>query len=172
LFPMRIGAATVMLEQTSAAHLLQGIQEHRATICFTSPTGYRAMLKKVQEYDISSLKKCVAAGETLPASTFEAWREATGMKIIDGIGSTEMLHMFIGSSGDDIRPGATGRVVPGYEARVLDAASSDCVAGTVGRLAVRGPTGCRYLDDIEQQKKYVSQGWNITGDSYIKDANV
>ncbi len=169
LFPMRVGASTALLEQTSAPHLLQGIQEHRATICFTSPTGYRAMLKRVHEYDISSLKKCVSAGEALSLSTFQAWQKATGIKIIDGIGSTEMLHMFMSSSGSDIRPGATGKVVPGYEARVLDSNGNEAPAGVIGSLAVRGPTGCRYLDDIEQQKKYARDGWNITGDAYLKD---
>ena len=169
LFPMRVGASTALLEQTTAAHLLQGIQDHRATICFTSPTGYRAMLKKVRDYDISSLKKCVSAGEALSLSTFEAWREATGISIIDGIGSTEMLHMFISSSGSDIRPGATGKIVPGYEARVLDDQGTEVPDGQMGRLAVRGPTGCRYLGDLEQQKTYVCNGWNLTGDSYVKD---
>jgi enamine deaminase RidA (YjgF/YER057c/UK114 family) len=129
------------------------------------------MLKRLGYFDISSLKKCVSAGEALPLSTFEAWRAATGLSIIDGIGSTEMVHMFISSSGNDIRPGATGKVIPGYEARVVDENGNDVPAGVVGRLAVRGPTGCRYLDDIEQQKKYVSDGWNFTGDSYIKDAD-
>src|SRR5205807_7332340 len=137
---------------------------YRATICFTSPTGYRAMMKKVADYDISSLKKCVAAGETLPASTLEAWREATGIKIIDGIGSTEMLHMFIGAAGDDIRPGATGKVVFGYQARVVDDNGHDVPQGTTGRLAVRGVTGCRYLDDPHNQQQYVQNGWNLTGD--------
>ena len=169
LFPMRVGASTALLEQTTAAHLLQGIQDHRATICFTSPTGYRAMLKKVRDYDISSLKKCVSAGEALSLSTFEAWREATGISIIDGIGSTEMLHMFISSSGSEIRPGATGKIVPGYEARVLDDQGTEVPDGQMGRLAVRGPTGCRYLGDLEQQEKYVCNGWNLTGDSYVKD---
>jgi 2-aminobenzoate-CoA ligase len=171
LFPMRIGASTVLLEKTTAADLLQGIQDHRATICFTSPTGYRAMLKKLSDFDISSLRKCVSAGEALPLSTFEAWRDAAGLSIIDGIGSTEMVHMFISSSGNEIRPGATGKVIPGYEARLVDENGNDVPVGAVGRLAVRGPTGCRYLDDIEQQKKYVSDGWNFTGDSYIKDAD-
>src|SRR3954471_21217377 len=168
---MRIGASTVLLEKTTAADLLQGIQDHRATICFTSPTGYRAMLKKLSDFDISSLRKCVSAGEALPLSTFEAWRDATGLSIIDGIGSTEMVHMFISSSGNEIRPGATGKVIPGYEARLVDENGNDVPGGPGGRLAVRGATGCRYLDDIEQQKKYVSDGWNFTGDSYIKDAD-
>lgn len=169
LFPFRSGAATVLLEQCAPLNLLQAIQEHRATICFTSPTGYRAMLKHVDEFDLSSLKKCVSAGEHLPAATFESWRQATGLRIIDGIGSTEMLHMFISSAGDEIRPGATGKIVPGYLAKVVDEEGEELPQGTIGRLAVRGPTGCRYLNNPEQQKKYVQSGWNFTNDSFHVD---
>ncbi|HEX9941596.1 MAG TPA: AMP-binding protein [Thermoanaerobaculia bacterium] len=170
LFPMRIGASSLLLEQAAPPQLLQGIQDHRATVCFTAPTAYRAMTGMVKGFDLSSLRKCVSAGETLPKATFEKWQEATGLKIIDGIGSTEMLHMFISSSGDDIRPGATGKVVPGYEARVVDDDFNEVPPGTIGRLAVRGPTGCRYLDNPERQQAYVQNGWNLTGDSYIMDA--
>jgi 2-aminobenzoate-CoA ligase len=169
LFPMRIGASTALLEQASPPQLLQGIQEHRATVCFTAPTAYRAMAGLVKGFDISSLRKCVSAGETLPRATFELWERETGLKIIDGIGSTEMLHIFISASGDDIRPGSTGKVVPGYEARVVDEDFNDVPPGTIGRLAVRGPTGCRYLDNLERQRAYVHDGWNLTGDSYILD---
>jgi 2-aminobenzoate-CoA ligase len=169
LFPLRIGASTLLLEQATPPHLLQGIQDHRATICFTAPTAYRAMCGMLDRYDVSSLRECVSAGETLPLPTFEAWRRATGIKIVDGIGSTEMLHMFISSAGDEIRPGATGRVVPGYEAKVVDDAGRTVPPGTIGRLAVRGPTGCRYLDNLERQKVYVQDGWNFTGDSYVQD---
>jgi 2-aminobenzoate-CoA ligase len=121
--------------------------------------------------DVTSLRKCVSAGETLPRSVFDSWQEATGIRIIDGIGATEMLHIFISAAGDEIRPGATGKVVPGYEARVVDDEGNDVPAGTVGRLAVRGPTGCRYLDNIPQQLRYVQNGWNLTGDSYRMDAD-
>jgi 2-aminobenzoate-CoA ligase len=169
LFPMRMGASTLLLEQATPPHLLQGIQDHGATICFTAPTAYRAMCGILDRYDISSLRQCVSAGETLPLATFEAWRRATGIKIIDGIGSTEMLHMFISSARDEIRPGATGRVVPGYEAKVVDDAGLPVAPGTIGRLAVRGPTGCRYLDNVERQQVYVQGGWNFTGDSYLQD---
>jgi 2-aminobenzoate-CoA ligase len=169
LFPMRIGASTLLLEQASPPHLLQGIQDHRATVCFTAPTAYRAMAGMVQGFDISSLRKCVSAGETLPRPTFELWEKATGLKIIDGIGSTEMLHIFISASGDDIRPGSTGKVVPGYTAKVIDDEGNEVPAGTVGRLAVKGPTGCRYLSNPERQAAYVQNGWNLTGDSYIRD---
>jgi len=169
LFPMRIGASSLLLEQASPPQLLQGIQDHRATVCFTAPTAYRAMAGPAQGFDLSSLRKCVSAGETLPKPTFELWRETTGIEIIDGIGSTELLHMFISSSGDDIRPGATGKVVPGYEAKVIDDAGNEVPPGTIGRLAVRGPTGCRYLANVERQKGYVQDGWNLTGDSYTED---
>ena len=169
LFPMRVGAATLMLEQASPPQLLQGIHDFRATIVFTAPTAYRAMAGLAKDYDLGSLRKCVSAGETLPAATFEAWQAATGLRIIDGIGSTEMLHIFISSQGDDIRPGSTGRVVPGYRARVVDDGGREVPAGEVGRLMVQGPTGCRYLADEERQRGYVQDGWNVTGDTYRMD---
>jgi 2-aminobenzoate-CoA ligase len=168
LFPMRIGASTVLLEQAGPDQLLDAIQKYRITIPFTAPTAYRAMLGRLKDFDVSSLRKCVSAGETLPKATFEAWREATGIRILDGIGATEMLHIFIGSPEDECRAGSTGRVVPGYEARILDEAGNVAKPGTVGRLAVRGPTGCRYLAD-ERQTKYVQDGWNVTGDTYLMD---
>ncbi|MGQ0643759.1 MAG: AMP-binding protein [Gemmatimonadaceae bacterium] len=170
LFPMRIGATTVLLEQATPPHLIKGIQEYRATVVFTAPTAYRAMLGLLPQHDVASLRRCVSAGEALPLATFDAWRAATGLKIIDGIGATEMLHIFISASDDDIRPGSTGKVVPGYEARVVDEAMRDVPAGEIGRLAVRGPTGCRYLHNEERQLAYVSDGWNLTGDSYKRDA--
>jgi 2-aminobenzoate-CoA ligase len=171
LFPMRIGATTLLLEQTTPANLLQGIQQHRASICFTAPTAYRGMLKLVKDYDTSSLRKCVSAGEPLPAATFNAWLSATGLRIIDGIGSTEMLHMFIGAREEEMRPGATGKAVFGYDACVVDDAGNEVEHGTVGRLAVRGVTGCRYLNNIENQQRYVQNGWNLTGDAYVQDAD-
>ena len=127
------------------------------------------MLGKLAEHDVSSLRKCVSAGETLPKPTFDAWLKATGIKLMDGIGSTELLHIFISASEDEIRPGATGKPVPGYEAKIVDDEGNDLPAGTVGRLAVRGPTGCRYLSD-DRQRKYVQRGWNITGDTFVRDA--
>jgi 2-aminobenzoate-CoA ligase len=171
LFPMRAGASALLLEQGAPPQLLQGIEQFRATISFTAPTAYRAMCGLLAGRDISSLRKCVSAGETLPRSTFDAWLEATGIKIIDGIGATEMLHIFISAAGDDIRPGSTGQPVPGYEATVVDGAGNVVPPGTIGRLAVRGPTGCRYLDNIERQRAYVEKGWNLTGDSYVMDAD-
>jgi len=170
LFPLRIGASTVLLEQAGPDQLLDAIAKYRISIPFTAPTAYRAMLGKLKEHDVSSLRKCVSAGETLPKATFDAWHAATGIKILDGIGATEMLHIFIGSPEHEVRPGSTGRPVPGYEAKVIDDAGRDVAPGTVGRLAVRGPTGCRYLAD-ERQKKYVQNGWNVTGDTYTMDAD-
>ena len=171
IFPMRVGAAALLLEQANPPQLLRGIQEHRATICFTAPTAYRAMLPLLGGFDISSLRGCVSAGETLPAATFESWRAATGIRIVDGIGATEMLHIFISARAEETVPGATGKVVPGYEARLIDDRGRVVRDGTVGRLAVRGPTGCRYLDDEERQRAYVQHGWNVTGDSYRRDAD-
>ena len=171
LFPMRIGAASLLLEQASPPLLLEGIRAHGATICFTAPTAYRAMLDSARQGGVGRLRKCVSAGETLPRATFEAWEGATGIRIIDGIGSTEMLHIFISASGAAIRPGSTGVSVPGYSARVLDEEGRELPRGNVGRLAVRGPTGCRYLADPERQRTYVSRGWNVTGDAYIQDVD-
>src|SRR5262249_27227399 len=147
LFPFRIGATSIQLESAPPDVLLAAIAKHKATICFTAPTAYRAMLPKLAEHDISSLRKCVSAGEALPKATFEAWQKATGLKTLDGIGATEMMHIFIGSPETELRAGATGKVVPGYEAKVIDDDGRVCPPGTVGRLAVRGPTGCRYLAD-------------------------
>jgi 2-aminobenzoate-CoA ligase len=169
LFPLRAGAAALLIEQPTPPNLLKAIQDHRATICFTAPVAYRALAEQAADYDLSSLRKCVSAGETLPLPTFEAFEQATGIRIIDGIGSTEMLHIFIGSSGGDIRPGSTGRAVPGYRARVIDEDGNPLPPGSVGRLAVQGPTGCRYLDDAERQRGYVMDGWNLTGDAYRMD---
>jgi 2-aminobenzoate-CoA ligase len=169
LFPLRFGAATLLLEASAPQALLQAIQEHRPTICFTVPTAYRAMCGVAVSYDLSSLRRCVSAGEPLPAATFEAFRRATGVRIIDGIGTTEMLHQFLSAEGDDIRPGSTGRVIPGYRAKLVDARGREVPRGEVGRLAVCGPTGCRYLDDPERQRAYVEDGWNLTGDAYVQD---
>ena len=171
LFPLRFGASALLLEQATPPHLVKSIAAHRPTVCFTAPTAYRAMGGMLAEHDVSSLRLCVSAGETLPASVFEAWRAATGLRIIDGIGATEMLHIFISASGEDVRPGSTGRVVPGYHATVLDDDGAECPPGVVGRLAVRGPTGCRYLDAPDRQREYVRGGWNLTGDSYLRDAD-
>ena len=166
-FPLRVGASVYLLEAPSPPNLAAAVESVKPTVCFTSPTAYRMMLEEGR--DLSSLEKCVSAGETLPKATFDAWHQATGIKLVDGIGATEMLHIFISAAGDAIRPGATGKPVPGYEAKVVDQ-NGERVVGEIGRLAVRGPTGCRYLDDPRQQE-YVLDGWNLTGDAYLEDAD-
>ena len=168
VFPLAVGASTVLLEKTSPDDLLAAIAAHRPTVLFTAPTAYRAMLGKLAASDISSLRICVSAGETLPRATFDAWKDATGISLMDGIGTTEMLHTFIAAPREDIRPGATGRTVPGYEAMVVDADGREVPRGTAGALVVRGPTGCRYLGD-ERQRNYVRDGWNHTGDTFKQD---
>jgi 2-aminobenzoate-CoA ligase len=169
LFPMRFGASVLLLEQATPPHLIEAIHTYKPTVLFTAPTAYRAMLGLREQYDLSSLRRCVSAGETLPRATYDAWLDATGLKIIDGIGATEMLHIFISAADENIRPGATGRAVAGYRAKLVDDEGNDVPVGTIGRLAVRGPTGCRYLDDEERQQVYVQNGWNLTGDSYRMD---
>jgi len=168
LFPLRAGATALLLEAASPEALLGAIAEHRATICSAAPTAYRAMAPLAPRFDLSSLRACVSAGETLPVATRKLWEDATGLRLIDGIGATEMLHIFIAASGDDIRPGATGKPVPGYVAAILDDDGKPLGPGTVGRLAVKGPTGCRYLAD-PGQRQYVTNGWNLTGDAYLVD---
>jgi 2-aminobenzoate-CoA ligase len=169
IFPLRFGATATLLETASPPNMLKIIETYKATICFTAPTAYLAMLKAVDEgADISSLRLAISAGETLPAPVYERWTEKTGRPILDGIGSTELLHIFISNRRDDMRPAATGRPVGGYEAKVVDADMKEVPRGTIGRLAVRGPTGCRYLAD-ERQRNYVKGGWNLTGDSFTQD---
>ncbi|HEY1091126.1 MAG TPA: AMP-binding protein, partial [Burkholderiaceae bacterium] len=170
LFPLAIGASTVLLEKASPDALLPAIAQYRATVCFTAPTSYRAMVPLLAQHDITSLRKTVSAGEALPAATRALWKGATGLEMIDGIGATELLHIFISHTEGEARPGATGRAVPGYQACVLDDAGEPLPAGQVGRLAVKGPTGCRYLAD-ERQRAYVLNGWNLTGDAYLMDAD-
>ncbi|HET8684157.1 MAG TPA: AMP-binding protein [Micromonosporaceae bacterium] len=170
VFPLRVGAATLLLERGTPDLMLPALAQHRPTILFTAPTAYRAMLAAPDRAALGSLRRCVSAGEPLPLATWQAFHEATGLKIIDGIGSTEMLHIFISAADDDIRPGATGRPVPGYEACVLDDDGNPVPDGEIGRLAVRGPTGCRYLAD-ERQREYVRHGWNLTGDTYKRDTD-
>ena len=170
LFPMSIGASTVLLDKAGPSQLLDGIRQYGATVLFTAPTSYRTLAARGTELRKTGLRKCVSAGEALPASTRAQWRNATGIELIDGIGATEMLHIFISADEHDARPGATGRVIPGYEACVVDDNGTPVSAGTIGKLAVRGPTGCRYLRD-ERQRAYVKGGWNVTGDAYLMDAD-
>ncbi len=169
-FPMRVGACTVLMEKATPETLLETIQREKATVCFTAPIMYRAMAGLAKGYDLKSLKKCVSAGEALPDATRELFRGATGIEIIDGIGSTEMIHIFISHTPKRVRRGATGYALPGYRATVLDEEGKPCKPGEIGRLAVKGPTGCRYLAD-ERQKDYVQNGWNVTGDAYSMDAD-
>ena len=169
IFPLRFGATATLLENASPANMIQIIETYKATICFTAPTAYRAMLGAMEQgADLSSLRIAVSAGETLPPPVFEDWRRKTGKPILDGIGTTELLHIFISNRLEDARPGVTGSPVRGYEAKVVDKDRKAVKPGTVGRLAVRGPTGCRYLAD-QRQTSYVCDGWNLTGDAYVQD---
>jgi 2-aminobenzoate-CoA ligase len=169
IFPLRFGAAATLLENASPPTMIEIIQTYKATISFTAPTAYRAMLQAMDHgADLSSLRIAVSAGETLPAPVFEEWTRKTGKPILDGIGATEMLHIFITNRMDDMAAGTTGKPVTGYQARVVDDDMNEVPRGTVGHLAVRGPTGCRYLADSRQQK-YARGGWNLTGDSFVQD---
>jgi 2-aminobenzoate-CoA ligase len=169
IFPLRFGATATLLENASPANMIEIIETYKATICFTSPTAYRAMMTAMDGgADLSSLRMAVSAGETLPAPVFEDWVRKTGKPILDGIGSTELLHIFITNRLGDARAGATGKPVAGYEARIVDDDMKEVPDGTIGHLAVRGPTGCRYLAD-DRQSKYVRDGWNLTGDDFVRD---
>jgi 2-aminobenzoate-CoA ligase len=170
LFPLRAGAACATIEQASPSGMLEAIAKHRVTHLGTAPTAYKAMLSQPGlDAALQTLRYCLSAGEHLPEATWRAWQERTGIAITDGIGSTEMMHVFVSAAGEDVRPGSTGKAVPGYTATVLDEAGNPMEEGT-GRLAIKGPTGCRYLDD-ERQRDYVENGWNVTGDTYRRDAD-
>ena len=166
--PLRVGASVVLLERGTAVTLLGAIERHRASVLFTAPTMYRQMAAIAHRFDLSSLKKCVSAGEALPDATRQLWKQASGIEIIDGIGSTEMIHIFVSSPPEAVRRGAIGKPVPGYEARIVDDEMNELPPGTVGRLAVKGPTGCRYLADA-RQLDYVKKGWNLPGDTFTMD---
>jgi 2-aminobenzoate-CoA ligase len=169
VFPLRFGATATLLENASPANMVNIIETYKATLCFTAPTAYRAMMRAMDEgADLSSLRIAVSAGETLPAPVFEEWTRKTGKPILDGMGSTEMLHIFITGRVNDAHSGITGRPVTGYEAKVVDENMKEVERGGVGRLAVRGPTGCRYLAD-KRQTDYVREGWNLTGDTFMQD---
>ncbi|MXM66402.1 AMP-binding protein [Streptomyces sp. HUCO-GS316] len=170
IFPMRAGASALLLEQAGPRQLLPAIAEHRVSVLFTAPTAYRAMLDELAAYDVSSLRRCVSAGENLPEATWRAWYERTGLRIINGIGATELLHIFISAADEDIRPGTTGVPVQGWHARVQDENGEPVPDGEPGLLAVRGPVGCRYLAD-PRQRAYVREGWNITGDTYVRESD-
>ncbi len=168
VFPLRVGASVLLIEKATPVELADAVERHGATVLFTAPTGYRAMLRAGCERELRTLRRAVSAGEHLPKAVWEQFAARTGVRLIDGIGSTEMLHVFISAADDDIRPGATGRAVPGYVAAVLDDSGHPVPDGTPGRLAVKGPTGCRYLHD-DRQTRYVQGGWNVTGDTYVRD---
>lgn len=169
LFPFYYGASTFLIEKPSPELLLEAIQKYKITVCFTAPTAWRILTTKVKDYDISSLRKCISAGETLPLKVWEDWYNATGLKIIDGIGATEMLHIFISSNEENMKKGATGVPIHGYEAKIVDKKGNEVPTNEPGRLAVRGITGCRYLNRTDKQKEYVQNGWNLTGDIFRKD---
>ena len=168
LFPLRVGASTLLIEKASPEELADAIDAHRVSICFTAPTAYRAMLRSGRAASLRGLRRAISAGEHLPEATWRECYEQTGVRLIDGIGSTEMLHVFVSAADEDIVPGATGRAVPGYQARIVDEDGDPVSPGTPGRLAVRGPTGCRYLAD-PRQSVYVQDGWNLTGDTFVAD---
>jgi len=169
IFPLRFGATATLLENASPPNMIEIIEKYKATVCFTAPTAYRAMLRGMEEgADLSSLRAAVSAGETLSAPVYEEWQERTGKPMLDGIGATELLHIFISNRFDDHKPACTGKPVAGYEAKVVNEKGDIVAAGEMGRLAVRGPTGCRYLRG-ESQTKYVLDGWNITGDTFWVD---
>ncbi|MCA3627454.1 MAG: AMP-binding protein [Methylobacterium sp.] len=169
IFPLRFGATAALLESATPPNMVEIIQTYKATVCFTAPTAYRLMLRAMDEgADLSSLRAAVSAGETLPAPVYEEWMRKTGKPMLDGIGATEMLHIFISNRFGDSHPACTGKPVTGYEARIVDEAMREVPRGQVGRLAVRGPTGCRYLAD-SRQNNYVREGWNLTGDSFWQD---
>ena len=170
LYPLRAGASTLLIERATPVELADAIAAHGVTVLSTAPTAYRAMLAAGKASSLKNMRRCISAGEHLPKSVWEDFREATGIAIIDGIGSTEMLHIFICAADHDIRPGSTGKAVPGYRATILDSDGAEVPDGQPGRLAVKGPTGCRYLSDPRQQV-YVQHGWNITGDTYTRDAD-
>jgi len=166
---MRFGASTVVVERATPEILLQTIEKHKATVCFSTPSGYKLMLDEIDKYDTSSLRLCIAGGEPLAPAVFHGWEEKTGVRIINGLGISELLHIFISASGDDIRPGLIGTAVPGFEVRVVDENFNDTAPGEVGQMIVKGPNGCRYLDDIDRQKAYIRDGWNLSGDLCIRD---
>ncbi|MCU1687981.1 MAG: AMP-dependent acetyl-coenzyme synthetase and ligase [Amycolatopsis sp.] len=170
VFPLRAGASTLLLERADATELAEAVERHDVSVLCTAPTAYKAMLAAGKASSLRNVRRCVSAGEHLPQSVWEAFNAATGLRIVDGIGGTELLHVFISAAGDDIRPGSTGRAVPGFQAAILDDDGYPVPDGVSGRLAVKGPTGCRYLAD-DRQRVYVQNGWNLTGDVYTRDAD-
>ena len=171
LFPMRAGASVYFpsIAYTPEA-MVRLMNDVKATICYTAPTFYRQMAAFAKQLGMPTLRICVSAGEALPDATRQLWKDASGIDMIDGIGATEMFHIFISTVPGDVRRGAIGKVVPGYTARVVDDNGEEVARGTIGRLAVQGPTGCKYLDDA-RQARYVVNGWNYPGDAFLQDAD-
>ena len=167
---LRFGATAALLERGTPKAVLQAIEKYRATICFSTPSGYRMMLESARDHDLSSLRECIAGGEPLPPATFHEWKEITGVELINGLGISELLHIFISASGRDIRPGAIGRAVPGFQVRIVDKDMNDVSPGGIGQMIAKGPNGCRYLGDPDRQTAYVSDGWNLSGDLCRIDA--
>ena len=167
-FPLRYGASTVLIEKHTPQSLLEALAHYRATQCYTAPTFYRQMASLAAQHDLSALRHPVSAGEALPDATRQLWKQATGIEITDGIGGTEVIHIYIAAAGDEVRPGYIGKAVPGYVAQIVDDHMQPVPEGTPGRLAVRGPTGCRYLDDA-RQRDYVKDGWNLPGDTFVME---
>lgn len=167
----RFGGSSVLVERATPELLLKTIQDYKATVCFSTPSGYKLMLEKAAEYDLSSLRVCVAGGEPLAPATFQQWKELTGVEMINGLGISELLHIFISAAGKDIKPGAIGKAIPGFQVRVVDDAMNDVEPDGIGQMIVKGPNGCRYLDDLERQKKYIHDGWNMSGDLCKVDAD-
>ena len=168
VFPLRFGASVLLTERTTPGELAELCSTHRVTVLFTAPTAYRAILREGKGDHLKAIRRAVSAGEHLPAFVWQEVFEQTGLKLINGIGSTEMLHVFISAADDDIRPGATGRAIPGFRATVLDEEGNEVAPNQLGRLAVIGPTGCKYLND-DRQMNYVTEGWNVTGDTFRQD---
>ena len=168
---MRFGASVVVVERATPEVLLQTIEKHKATVCFSTPSGYKLMLDAIDKYDTSSLRLCIAGGEPLAPAVFHGWEEKTGVRIINGLGISELLHIFISASGDDIKPGLIGKAVPGFQVRVVDDEFNDTAPGEIGQMIVKGPNGCRYLDDMDRQKAYIRDGWNLSGDLCRVDAD-
>ena len=166
---MRFGASSVLVERATPEVLLQTIEKHKATVCFSTPSGYKLMLDHLDKYDLTSLRICVAGGEPLASAVYREWKTRTGVQIINGLGISELLHIFISSGVDEIKPGTIGKAVPGFKVRVVDEHFKDTEPGEIGQMIVKGPNGCRYLDDQERQKNYIKDGWNISGDLCIRD---
>ncbi|MFG2926341.1 AMP-binding protein [Streptomyces sp. NPDC048305] len=168
VFTLRVGACALLTETATPVQLAEMVADHQVTVLATAPTAYKQILKSGKGEQLAGLRRAVSAGEHIPPELWRQLRDELGLEIVDGIGATEMLHIFVSAVGSEIRPGATGKPVPGYRATILDADGEELGPGEKGRLAVIGPVGCRYLDD-DRQSNYVVNGWNVTGDTFLRD---